>query len=180
MAWTVLCLILKVVTSNTNLRYKVMGAQKTTQGGKTVRCFRKKILAMHALEKGDQWDSRTLWNNVCPLLFLYPHGMTSYLSATSSQRLLRLQETNHPPSMGLSDVQFVIFVITLYWTYLIIKVAVVALHCNELTHNTKLVNKFTWATAACQTQRIRKSTAMFNGKLKKCSRTDLLVKDFLI
>lgn len=50
----------------------------------------------------------------CPLLSLYPHGMTSDLSVTSFQRLLLLQETNHPQSLGLSDDRFVIFVITLY------------------------------------------------------------------
>lgn len=60
MAWTVLCIILKVITSNTNLWYKVMGAQKTTQGAKKVRCFRKKILAMHTLEKVEKWDSRKM------------------------------------------------------------------------------------------------------------------------
>lgn len=35
-----------------------------------------------------------------------------------------------------------------------------------------------WDTAVCQIHRILKSTAMFDGKLKKCSGTVLLVKDF--
>lgn len=41
MAWTVLCIIRKVITSNTNLWYKVMGAQKTTQGAKKSEVFQK-------------------------------------------------------------------------------------------------------------------------------------------